>query len=66
MPEFNGRVRFAEVASYFETQDPDNILQIIDPTLGTLLYKDANHVNEDGAMRTEQLFRKHVFGQIMC
>ena len=65
-PEFTKRVRFAEIAPFFETRAPEYILQLIDPTLGTLLYKDGNHLNADGAMRVEQLFRKEIFDQLMC
>jgi hypothetical protein len=59
------RIEFAEVASYFETSEEAH-LQLIDPSLGTLAYKDSDHLNRDGANRLEQLFRAKVFGQRLC
>lgn len=66
LPQYGGKIRFVEVASYFETSAPDFFLQIVDPVIGTLLYKDGNHLNEDGANRLEQLFRKEIFDQRTC
>jgi hypothetical protein len=66
LPQFDGRIRFTEIASFFETRAPDFFLQLIDPVSGTLLYKDGNHINEDGAMRLEQLFRRELFDQEVC
>jgi peptidoglycan/LPS O-acetylase OafA/YrhL len=67
-PEFNQQVKFVEMASYFErtAEDGNHYMQILDPNKGTLVYKDAGHLNEDGAMRLEQLFRRYVFGQPIC
>jgi hypothetical protein len=59
------RVEFLEVASYFETSEEKH-LQLIDPSLGTLVYKDSDHLNTDGTNRLEQLFRAKVFGQRLC
>jgi hypothetical protein len=59
------RVEFLEVASYFETSE-EKYLQLIDPSLGTLVYKDSDHLNRDGTNRLEQLFRAKVFGTKLC
>ncbi len=79
LPRFAGRVKFVEVASYFQTArkfqawDPcgqtlaeQPYLQVVDPITGGLVYTDPNHLGKEGAQRIEQVFRKELFGQPIC
>lgn len=59
------RLDYFRVDHYFENEHTGD-LQFVDPKAGTLVYKDFGHVNEDGAKRVEQLFRREVFGQPIC
>ena len=62
---YGGRVSIQEVAPYFINNSTGALL-LIHPTLGTLVYKDFSHVNVDGGVRLEQLFRKVIFNETIC
>jgi len=62
---FRGRMQFFQVAPFF-VDEASQHLQLVDPCKGTLIYKDYGHLNDDGAKRVEQLFRTHIFGQVIC
>jgi hypothetical protein len=68
VPKFAGRAKFIAMASYFLTSGVTGpqYLQVVDPISGGLAYRDPNHLNNDGARRAEQLFRKELFGQRLC
>jgi hypothetical protein len=66
LPRLAGRVKFVKMDSYFQTNTEPPFLQLVDPISGGLVYYDPHHLNEDGARRAEQVFRKELFGQPTC
>ncbi len=56
---------FVPVSPYF-THAATSALHVVNPDLGTLAYKDFGHLNADGALMVEELFRREVFGEHAC
>merc|ERR1712129_19036 len=62
-PKHEGRLKFHSVAPLFINAVTGRLM-LIDPCQYTLVYKDSDHINEDGAVRGEPFFRTEVFGQV--
>ena len=64
-----GRVKYVNVASYFQKTVTVNgiekqYLQHIEPTTGHLVYRDRDHIWEDGSMRLKTVMRREVFADV--
>jgi hypothetical protein len=64
-----GRVKHVDVASYFQKTVTVNgvekrYLQHIEPTTGHLVYRDRDHMFEDGSMRLKTVMRREVFADV--
>lgn len=60
-----GNCAFVPVSPYF-THAGTGTLHVVNPDAGTLAYKDFGHLNIDGALMVEELFRAVIFREQPC